>query len=248
MEGRKSIKTWHEDDKPREKLERNGRSALSLSELLGILIATGVRLKDAQGRIYSKSAVDLGKDILALGQGDIDKVARLSLAELQTIDGIGPAKAITIAAALELGLRRNMAETNREIKKISTSRDAYEILRLHMQDLTVEQFWVLFLNRNNMVIRPELHTQGGLTSTIIDTSQLYKKAILCNASNIVVAHNHPSGSLQPSLSDIQITTKLLRAGKLLNINVIDHLIITATSYYSFADNGKMPIDDGGAQV
>ena len=232
---------WRNDERPREKMIDYGKNALSLAELLAILIGTGVNIRNKSNEYYSKSAVDLGKEILALGNGRIDKISRLSIQELQQINGIGPAKAISITAALELGQRRYKAETKQVIKKITSSKDAYEILRNHVEDLQIEQFWVLFLSRNNCVIRTELISQGGLTATLVDPGPLFKKAILNNASAVILCHNHPSGNLNPSDADLKLTQKIANAGKLLDIDVLDHLIITSTYYTSLNDQGKMQL-------
>ena len=236
-----SIKMWKNDERPREKMIDYGKNALSLAELLAILIGTGVNIRNKSNEHYSKSAVDLGKEILALGNGRIDKISRLSIEELQQINGIGPAKAISITAALELGQRRYKAGTKQVIKKIASSKDAYEVLRNHVEDLQIEQFWVLFLSRSNCVIRTELISQGGLTATLVDPGPLFKKAILNNASAIILCHNHPSGNLNPSNADLKLTQKIVNAGNLLDIDILDHLIITSTYYTSLNDQGKMKL-------
>ena len=236
-----SIKTWNDDERPREKMLGYGRNSLSFAELLAILIGTGIRINDKDQGLMSKTAVDLGREIMDLGDGKIEKVSRLSIEELQQVNGIGPAKAVSITAALELGQRRHNAEANATIKKIGSSKDAYELLRMHVQDLQVEQFWVLFLSRNNSVIKAELISQGGISATYVDPSPLFKKAILNNASSIILCHNHPSGNLAPSEADIKLTRKIYNAGKLLDIDVLDHIIITSNSYTSLNDDGKMNV-------
>ncbi len=235
-----SIKHWNDDEKPREKFRDLGRSALSLPELIAILLATGVRRKGADGKHISISAVDLGREIMTLGNGDIEQVSKLSIEELQQVDGIGPAKAITIAAALELGYRRHIAETRADVKHIKSSKDAYDHLRVFLQDLHVEQFWVLFLARNHKVIKAQMMSQGGIGATVLDPGPLLKNAVLNNASAMVLCHNHPSGNLKPSTQDINLTEKIVAAAKYLDICVTDHIIITDTSYYSFSDNGLLP--------
>lgn len=237
MEAFRSIRQWNEDDRPREKLVSKGRSALSDAELLAILMGTGARHHDEDGNLVIKTAVDLGKDILHLAQNNLLNLARMSVNELKKLPGIGEAKAISIIAALELGARRKLARD--EKTKITSSRDAYEILAPRIEDLNVEEFWVLLLNRANMVIRAVKLSEGGITGTVIDAGPLFKLALLENAKGLILCHNHPSGSLQPSDADISITRKLKQAGNLLEIQVVDHLIITNQGYFSFGDGGIM---------
>lgn len=235
MEGYKSIRQWHEDDKPREKLMYKGRSALSDAELLAILLGTGARFKDQSGKIIAKSAVDLGRDILHQSSGNLINLARMSVKELKSIKGVGEAKAVSILAALELGSRRRSSVD--EKVKISCSRDAYDQLAPHLQDLNVEEFWVLLLNRANMVLRKVKLSEGGTTGTVIDSGPLFKLALLENAKGIILCHNHPSGNLTASDADIQITRKLKEAGSLLEIQILDHIIISSTGYLSMGDTG-----------
>lgn len=221
-----SIKNWSEDDKPREKLAANGRETLSNAELLGILLGNGTR---------SKSAVDLARDILALANNDINALAKLSIKDLCTISGIGPAKAITIIAAIELGGRRKKAETNHSF--IRSSKDAYDFFCPMLQDKEYEEFWILMLNNNNQILRPYRVSDGGISLTVADPKRIYKAALENNASHLVLCHNHPSGNLDPSPADHSLTRKLVAAGKNLDIAVIDHIIVTDRGYYSFADEG-----------
>jgi|TARA_B110000902_G_C14242083_1_gene562846 DNA repair protein RadC len=224
-----SIKNWSEDDKPREKLAANGRETLSNAELLGILIGNGTR---------SKSAVDLARDVLSLANNDINTLAKLSIKDLCTINGIGPAKAITLMAAIELGGRRKKAETNDSF--IRKSKDAYDFFGPMLQDKDYEEFWILMLNNNNKILRPYRVSEGGVSQTVADPKRIYKAALENNASQLILCHNHPSGNLQPSPADRSLTSKLIAAGKNLDIKVIDHIIVTDGGYYSFADEGLIP--------
>jgi DNA repair protein RadC len=224
-----SIKNWSEDDKPREKLAVNGRETLSNAELLGILLGNGTR---------SKSAVDLARDILNLAKNDINALSKLSIKDLCTISGVGPAKAITIIAAIELGGRRKKAEKTNNF--IRSSKDAYDFFSPMLQDKQYEEFWILLLNQSNKIIKPYRVSDGGISQTIADPKRIFKAALESNASNIVLCHNHPSGNLNPSSADISLTNKLCAAGKNLDINIIDHIIVTDGGYYSFADKGTIP--------
>lgn len=237
MEGYRPITQWNEDDRPREKLMNKGRTALSDAELLAILLGTGARYKDENGKIINKSAVDLGRDLLHLSQNSLMNLARFSVNELKTVSGVGEAKAISLIAALELGARRKMARD--EKTKITCSKDAYELLSPKMEDLTVEEFWVILLNRANMVLRIVKLSEGGTTGTVIDSGPLFKLALLENAKGVILAHNHPSGNTKPSDADISITRKIKQSGDLLEIQVLDHLIITGSGYLSLSDEGMM---------
>ncbi len=223
-----SIKNWAEDDKPREKLASNGRETLSNAELLGILLGNGTR---------SKSAVDLARDILNIANNDINTLAKLGIKELCSISGIGPAKAITIIAAIELGGRRKKAEVSTEF--IRSSADAYNFFGPMLQDKTYEEFWILLLRRNNKIIKPYRISDGGISQTVADPKRIFKAALDSNASSVVLCHNHPSGNLNPSKADEALTKKLIAAGRHLDIDVIDHIIVTDGGYYSFADEGQM---------
>lgn len=223
----KPIKEWNEDDRPREKMALKGSSALSNAELIAILIANGTR---------EKSAVDLAKEILDFAQNDLNNLARLSLKEMQQIKGIGQAKAISILAALELG-RRRQQYMSLEKKKISSSKDAFEILAPMIADKEHEALAVLYLNTANKVTQTEILSYGGLSATIVDIRIILKNALLHLAPKIIIAHNHPSGNMQPSKADKDITEKLKQASNYLEIQFLDHLIIGQDSYYSFADEG-----------
>jgi DNA repair protein RadC len=218
-----------EGDRPREKFLQRGREALTDAELLAILLATGYK---------NVSAVDLAKQILRGANNDLYALSRLSVKELMKIKGIGEAKALTIAAALELGRRRKNQETT-EKPTISHSQQIYELYKGFFQDLPHEEFRVLLLNRANKPIALELISKGGLAGTVVDVRIVFKLALEHSASSLVLMHNHPSGSLQPSTEDLNITTQLKQAGKLLQIQVIDHLIFSDLGYTSLADTGKM---------
>ena len=224
-----SIKNWAIDDRPREKMAAKGAEALSNSELLAILINNGSK---------DKSAVDLAKDVLKLGRDNLTELGKISLKELQGIKGIGIAKAITIAAALELGRRRQAAATlDKPI--IQCSKDIAQYLTAVLKDYTYEVFAVLFLNRANKINHFEIISRGGITGTVADPRIILKKALEEHATSIVLSHNHPSGSLRPSRADEEITKKIIEAAKYFDIKVIDHIIICEEGYYSFADDGLM---------
>ncbi|MEI8201512.1 MAG: DNA repair protein RadC [Bacteroidota bacterium] len=224
-----SIKFWAEDDRPREKLILKGKAALSDAELIAILIGSGNK---------NESAVDLSKRILNSTQNNLVSLSKLSLNELQSFKGIGEAKAISIVAALELGKRRRESEAL-EKPKITTSRDAFEIIQSVLSDLQYEEFWVILLNRSNKVIGKFQVSDGGVSGTVVDPKKLFKLALENNASYIILSHNHPSGNLKPSEADIQLTRKLTEAGKLLELPVLDHIIMGEEKYLSFADEGLM---------
>ncbi len=221
------IKYWAEGDKPREKLLEKGRGVLSDAELIGILIASGSK---------NESAVELSQRILASIGNDLNELGKLSVNELCKFKGIGEAKAITIVAALELGRRRNKLETATKVK-IRSSKDAFDSLVSDLEDLGHEEFWVLFLDRGNHILRKQNISKGGISGTVVDPRIIFKYAIENRASGIVLCHNHPSGNLTASEEDKRITKRLVEAGKLLDINVLDHLIVAGKEFYSFADNG-----------
>jgi len=221
------ITDWAVEDRPREKLIQYGTSTLSDAELLGILISSGTK---------EKSAVDLGRELLAGVNNNLTTLGKLTISDLTKIHGIGNARAVTIAAALELGRRRKLAEIP-EVVQIKCSKDVADIFQPILSDLLHEEFWILFLNRSNRVISRMKLSQGGISGTVTDVRLAMKKAIECLASGIIVCHNHPSGNLNPSESDSKITQKIKEAGNLLDIQLLDHLIISDKDYYSFADNG-----------
>jgi len=221
------ISEWAVEDRPREKLINKGTSSLSDAELLGILISSGTK---------DKSAVDLGRELLALVNNNLNSLGKLSINDLKKLNGIGPARAVTIAAALELGRRRKLAEVP-EVPQIKCSKDVADIFQPILSDLSHEEFWILFLNRSNRVINRMKLSQGGISGTVTDVRLVMKKAIEYLASGIIVCHNHPSGNLNPSESDSKITQKIKEAGNMMDIQLLDHLIISDKDYYSFADNG-----------
>ena len=222
-----SIKNWQEDDKPREKMMLRGAAALTDAELLAILISSGTK---------ERSALDLARDILAMAHQNLRELGKLSLKDLQKTKGIGEARAITIAAAMELGRRRQLSE-GLERPAIRSSRDAAEIVMPLLQDLTQEAFCAVYLNHNNNVLKTEMISNGGLTGTVADVRIILKNALLCNASNLIVAHNHPSGNKNPSEADKQITRKIREAAAIMDMKLIDHIIIAGHDYYSFGDEG-----------
>ncbi len=224
-----SIKNWAADDRPREKLLTKGAEALSDSELLAILISNGYR---------EKSAVDLAKEILKLGNNNLNELGKLSLAAFQKIKGIGEAKAITIAASLELGRRRH-AGMPLDKTIISTSKQIADYLKTMIQDYTYEVFAVIFLNKSNRVNHFEIISKGGISATIADPRIILKKALDTEATSIILCHNHPSGSLKPSRADEELTAKIKEAARYLDIGVTDHIIVSENGYFSFADEGVL---------
>lgn len=222
-----TIKSWALDDRPREKLIAKGKSVLSDAELLAILIGSGNK---------NESAVDLSKRILNSVEGNLNKLAKLTLEQLTNFKGIGEAKAISIITALELGKRRQF-EIGLEKPKITSSKDVFNLMNPILGDLPHEEFWVLFLNNSNKVLEQYQVSKGGLTATIVDIRLLFKKALELSAVAMIVCHNHPSGKLQPSNADKQLTQKIKEASTTLDIKLLDHLIITEKAYFSFADEG-----------
>jgi len=227
--GRLAIKSWAEDDRPREKFSNKGRAALSDAELIAILIGSGNR---------QESAVDLAKRILNSVESNLNQLARLNLQDLMTFKGIGEAKAISIATALELGKRRNLAEAL-ERKSLKSSDAVFNILQPQIGDLPHEEFWVLYLNNHNKLIRSVCISKGGITGTVVDIRQVYNIALREQATSIILAHNHPSGNIKASQADYSLTRKIVDAGKMLDISVLDHLIVTEKAYYSFRDEGDI---------
>ena len=222
-----SIKNWATDDRPREKLLIKGPASLSNSELLAILINNGSK---------SKSAVELAKEVLKLGHDNLNELGKLSLNDFKQIKGIGEAKSITIAAALELGRRRH-AGSSLEKPVIKSSREIAEYLQTLLKDYTHEVFAVVFLNQANKINHFEIISSGGITGTVADPRIILKKALENNAVSIVLSHNHPSGSLHPSRADEELTKKIKEAAKYFDIKVIDHIIVSEDGFYSFADEG-----------
>lgn len=221
------ITNWAEDDKPREKLMLKGKSVLSDAELIAILIGSGSR---------NESAVDLSKRILASVNHNLNALGKLSIAQLMNFKGIGEAKAISVIAAMELGRRRKNEDVV-ELTKITSSKAVFEVMQPIIGELSHEEFWVLFLNNSNKILFKTQLSKGGMTGTMVDVRIVYKIAFEQNATAIILVHNHPSGKLQASEADIQITKKIKTAGQQLDIPVLDHIIVTETGYYSFADEG-----------
>jgi DNA repair protein RadC len=220
-----SIKNWNQDDQPREKLLYKGKSALSDAELVAILIGSGNR---------EESAVGLCKRILASVDNNLSELGKLSIKQLMAFKGIGEAKAITIAAALELG-RRRRGEEALEKKRITSSASVFELMQPVIGELEHEEFWIVYLNNSNKVIQKNQLSKGGITGTLVDVRLVLKTALETGATALILAHNHPSGTLKPSEADKQITQKLKSAALSLDIKVLDHLIITEKAYFSFAD-------------
>lgn len=224
-----SIKSWAEADRPREKLLQKGKSALSDAELLAILIGSGTR---------EDSAVTLAQKILQSVDQNLNDLGRQSLAELRTFKGIGEAKAVTIAAALELGRRRQLSRIA-DKPQVNCSRDAFNAIAPILVDLQHEEFWILNLNRANRVMGRSRISTGGMAGTVVDAKIIFRKALHAEASAIILSHNHPSGNLFPSQADLDLTKKLVKAGRAVDIPVLDHLIVSECGYYSFADEGKL---------
>ncbi len=225
-----SIKNWAEDDKPREKLMLKGKNSLSDAELIAILIGSGNR---------DESAVDLSKRILRSVNDNLIELSKLSISQLQkNFKGIGEAKAISIIAALELGKRRRSSEVLIK-NKITSSKDAFEIFQNYVSDIQYEEFWIIILNRSNHIIKTLSISEGGVAGTVVDPKKIFKLALENNASSLVLCHNHPSGNIQPSEADFRITKKIINAGEMLEIKIIDHLIIGDEKYFSFADQGVL---------
>ncbi|NRD21017.1 DNA repair protein RadC [Winogradskyella eckloniae] len=220
-----SIKNWSLDDQPREKLRDKGKASLSDAELIAILIGSGNK---------DESAVALCKRIFASVDNNLNALGKLSLTQLMEFKGIGEAKAITITAALELGKRRRLEEAL-QLDKITSSRSVFNVMQPIIGELPHEEFWILYLNNSNKVIKKNQLSKGGITGTLVDVRLVLKNALEVGAVALILAHNHPSGTLIPSKADKDITNKLKLAAQSLDISVLDHLIITENAYYSFAD-------------
>jgi DNA repair protein RadC len=219
------IKRWANDDRPREKMLAKGVQSLSNAELLAILIGSGTR---------DISAVELSRRILSGTGNHLSSLGKMSITDLIKIKGIGKAKAITILAALELGKRRNSSEIM-EKQQVTSSRDVFELFHSLLADLAHEEFWVLFLNRSNKILEKYKLSQGGVAGTVIDVRIILKRALELLASGIIICHNHPSGNTSPSESDKSITAKLMAAAGQMDIKLLDHIIVSDNSYFSFCD-------------
>lgn len=224
-----TIKTWAIDDRPREKLIAKGKASLSDAELIAILIGSGNK---------KESAVGLSKRILAFVGNNLNNLSKLSKESLTQFNGIGEAKAISIITALELGRRRQFEQEFFK-PKIGSSRDVFTLMQPIIGELDHEEFWVLYVNNSNTVIAKDQISKGGLTATVVDIRVVLKKAIETMCVAIIICHNHPSGKLKPSEGDIDVTNRIGEAAKTLDIKLLDHLIITQKSYFSFADEGKL---------
>lgn len=224
-----SIKLLAEDDRPREKFLLKGKNSLSDSELLAIIMGSGSR---------NESAVELARKILNSVDNNWNQLSMASLSDLMKFKGVGEAKAISISSALEIGRRRSAQESVQK-PLITKSEDAFQLLHPFLGDLPTEEFWAIYLNQSNKVILKTRLTAGGISQSIVDTRVLFKYGIENFATGIIIAHNHPSGSLKPSHEDIKITKQINDAGHILQIKLLDHLIITQQSYLSFADEGLL---------
>ena len=224
-----SIKNWAEDDRPREKLLQKGKLSLSDAELIAILIGSGSP---------NESAVQLSKRILASGKNNLSELGKLSVQQLCNFKGVGPAKAVSIIAALELGRRRRIEEAL-DRKKITSSASVFELMQPVIGELPHEEFWIIYLNNSNKVIEQLQLSKGGITGTLVDVRLTLKKALELSATSLILVHNHPSGTLLASEPDKQLTRKLKTAAQSLDIKVLDHVIVTENSYFSFADEGVL---------
>jgi len=220
-----SIKNWAADDRPREKLSAKGPEALSNSELIAILLNNGSK---------NKSAVELAKEVLKLGHDNLNELGKLSLNDFKAVKGIGKAKSITIAAALELGRRRQAAAVL-EKTIIRSSNDIARYLQASLKDYNYEVFAVVFLNHANKINHFEIISKGGITGTVADPRIILKKALAEDATSLVLCHNHPSGNLRPSRADEELTRKIKEAASYFDIKIIDHIIVSEDGFYSFAD-------------
>ena len=226
---RLSIKQWKEDDRPREKLLLKGRSSLTDVELLAILIGSGTR---------DQSAVELARQLMQLNENKLDVLAKRGVKELCRVKGIGTARAINIISAMELSRRRSFSDLARQ-DVIRSSEDVYTLMKPEMLDLKAEQFWVILLNRRNGVLRKLPVSSGGITGTVVDPRIIFKEALDHYACSLILVHNHPSGNIKPSNEDISLTRSLKKAGEVIEIQVLDHIIFSNSRYFSFADEGMM---------
>ena len=224
-----NINQWAEEDRPREKMERLGAQALSDAELLAILVGSGSPKEDA---------VSLMKRILADCNNNLNTLGKMSIHDLCQYNGVGPAKAITILAACELGKRRQM-ETPEERPQLSTATRIYNHMHPVMQDLDVEEFWILLMNQDYKLIKKLRIAHGGISEVSVDVRIIIREAVLCNATILAVCHNHPSGSLKPSQADNDLTRSVLQACNVMRIKFMDHVIVTDGHYFSYHENGNL---------
>jgi len=227
QEQKYSIKHWAKDDQPREKLRSKGAQLLTDSELVAILIGKGTP---------KRNAVDVAKDVLKLGQNNLAELGKLSVAELMKISGVGLTKAIVISAALEIGRRREAAIAFDKVA-INGSKEIATYIKSSLRDLQNEVFGVVYLNQANRIKHHEVISVGGLTGTVADPRIIFKKAFATDATSMILFHNHPSGNLQPSSADKELTIKIIQAGILFDIRILDHIIVSEYGYFSFADEG-----------
>jgi DNA repair protein RadC len=223
------LSEWDNSDKPREKMMASGKNSLSNAELLAILMGSGNT---------EETAVDLAKRILNDNQNNLVELSKKSISDLMKYKGIGEAKAISIISALEIGQRRRQADAV-ERKQVKSSSDVFEYLSVYLSDLNHEEFWVVLLNRANLIITQKSISEGGSTATVVDVKKIVKFAIDNYATGIILAHNHPSGNTKPSEQDAKLTEKIKKALEIFEITLLDHLIVCATTYYSFADEGML---------
>ncbi len=224
-----SIKEWAVAERPREKMQQMGATALSDAELIAILLRNGTR---------ELTAIDLARHVLAANDNDLIELSKKSYQQLAKTKGIGPVKAITLIAAMELGRRSRMVEARKK-QNIGCSSDAVNLLSPILRDLQHEEFWILLLNRANQVLEIRPISKGGISGTVVDPKMIFHEALQLRASGIILSHNHPSTNPRPSESDIQLTRKLKEGGKMLEISILDHIIIAGSSFYSFADEGML---------
>ena len=229
QEQKYSIKQWAKDDQPREKLRSKGAKSLTDSELVAILIGKGTS---------KRNAVDVAKDVLKLGRNNLAELGKLSVAELMQVSGVGSTKAIIIAASLEIGRRREAAVAIDQLT-VKSSREIAAYIKSLLRDLGNEVFGVVYLNQANRIKNHEVISVGGLTGTIADPRIIFKKALAADATSLILFHNHPSGNLQPSRADKELTRKIIEAGALFDIRIFDHIIVSEYGYFSFADEGLM---------
>jgi DNA repair protein RadC len=224
-----SIKSWAEDDRPREKMILKGRHVLSDTELLAILLGSGTR---------DKSAVELAQEILSSCSNDLSEFGKFSFHELVKFNGVGMAKAVTILAALELGRRRKDSQPQKRLK-ITSSQHAFDLMETYFKDLIQEEFYIILLNRSNEVIKTQHISKGGFSGTIADGKVIFKYALENAANGIILCHNHPSGNVKPSDADLRLTKKMCEFGQMIDLPVLDHLIFGDNNYLSLADHGLM---------
>ena len=224
-----SIDRWDKEERPRERLLKNGAKTLSIAELLAIILRSGRK---------GASALDVAREILSIQSNDISGFLQLSKNEIQQIDGIGEAKLASVLAIIELIHRSRYAEVDKKAV-VRSSQEAYQSMYPHLSGLDHEQFWVLFLNHGNRIIETKNFGKGGLTSTVVDQRIILRNALEMNSTALILSHNHPSGNLNPSRSDKELTEKIREGARLLDIKVLDHLILSSEGYFSFADEGLL---------